>query len=209
MTPDTRTPFTLPGSVSYAGLAWERIVRADEALLLLVRRLEARWVTSLMRSLTQLGEVGSWLILALVLSAVGGAAEELAVLLVSGACSALVASQVLKRTIRRHRPTRGITGFAALVENPDAFSFPSGHTAVAFGVAACLAGSGEALEWVMFPLAGGIGLSRVYLGAHYPLDVAAGALVGCGSGLLARGVLDGSLLLLVDTGLTIAGFGLP
>jgi undecaprenyl-diphosphatase len=193
------TPDPSP-TLSTAGLAWERVVRADAALLVLVRRLERRWVTSLMHSLTQLGEVGSWVILALVLSAVGGAAADAAVLLLSGACTALLSSQVLKRTIRRHRPTRGLTGFAALVENPDAFSFPSGHTAVAFGVAASLLGVGDALEWVMFPLAAGIGVSRVYLGAHYPLDVAAGAAVGCGSGLVARGLADGTLLLLLGPG---------
>jgi undecaprenyl-diphosphatase len=32
----------------------------------------------------------------------------------------------------------------------------------------------------------GIGLSRVYLGGHYPLDVGAGALLGVLGGLAAR-----------------------
>ena len=35
-------------------------------------------------------------------------------------------------------------------------------------------------------LAVGIGLSRVYLGAHYPLDVAAGAMLGTMAGAAAR-----------------------
>ncbi|HSN15167.1 MAG TPA: phosphatase PAP2 family protein [Anaeromyxobacteraceae bacterium] len=37
----------------------------------------------------------------------------------------------------------------------------------------------------------GIAVSRVYLGAHYPLDVAAGAGIGAVAGLAARAILGG------------------
>ena len=89
-------------------------------------------------------------------------------------------------------PTAGVDridrmgGFAALIEIPDAFSFPSGHTAAAFAIAVALAGEGHGLGPLTLSLAGGIGLSRVYLGAHYPLDVAAGVGLGALCGLAAR-----------------------
>ena len=52
-----------------------------------------------------------------------------------------------------------------------------------------LAGDGLCLGALMTGLAGGIAVSRVYLGAHYPLDVAAGAIVGIATGLACRAML--------------------
>jgi len=86
------------------------------------------------------------------------------------------------------RPTEGIVGFTALVENPDAFSFPSGHSAAAFAVALAMAGVIPGAPLFVF-LAFAIGLSRLYLGAHYPLDVAVGACIGLLCGGLTRMVL--------------------
>jgi membrane-associated phospholipid phosphatase len=54
-----------------------------------------------------------------------------------------------------------------------------------------LAGSGSGIAWLTLILAFGIGISRIYLGAHYPLDVAAGMLVGAASGLIARLLVEG------------------
>ena len=50
-------------------------------------------------------------------------------------------SQALKRSLHRPRPTSAIVGFEALAENPDRFSFPSGHTTAAFAAAVALAGA--------------------------------------------------------------------
>lgn len=178
---------TLPAAADFAG--WRRILWLDLALLVLVRRWERRAATRLMQALTRLGDTSSWLLLAAVLGASGGDGPRRAVLLLAGAGVALVVSQALKRLCCRPRPSEGACGrpgVRALAEDPDAFSFPSGHTSVAFGVALALGGAGDPLGTVALALAGGIGASRVYLGAHYPLDVAVGAVVGAASGWAAR-----------------------
>jgi len=60
-------------------------------------------------------------------------------------------------------------------------SFPSGHTATAFAAATALIYGFRSRRRYLFLLpAGFVGLSRVACGAHFPLDVAAGAVVGAG-----------------------------
>lgn len=177
---------------------WRRLLSIDEALLLSVRRMESALMTRLMKTLTHLGDCASWVVIGLALAAAGGEGPRHCALLGLGAGTAVAASQILKRLCCRARPSRGIGGsggFTALAENPDAFSFPSGHTAAAFGVAVALAGEGSGLGILTLLLACGIAVSRVYLGAHYPLDVAAGVLVGALSGLAARVLVDGVALI--------------
>lgn len=92
---------------------------------------------------------------------------------------------VLKETVGRERPPLSYPEITALVTVPsDAGSFPSGHTAAAFAVAAAIAGSNPRLRWPLFGLAGLVGLSRIYLGVHFWLDVIAGAALGLAVGLL-------------------------
>ncbi len=162
------------------------LLRLDEAALCWVRSLEVPCVTAFMRCLTRLGDVGTWVMLGLLLFACGGQATIYACLLTTGAILATAISQVLKRLCRRTRPSLGLRGFVALAENPDTFSFPSGHTTVAVAVAIALAGQGTALGALMASVAAGVGISRVYLGAHYPLDVAAGVVLGSAAGVGAR-----------------------
>lgn len=67
-------------------------------------------------------------------------------------------------------------------------SFPSGHSATAFGVAAAvalcsLAAGKRPIAWVAIIVAAVVAYSRVAVGAHWPIDVLAGAAGGwlCGA----------------------------
>ncbi len=69
--------------------------------------------------------------------------------------------------------------------------FPSGHTTTAAAVATVVTlllarrRRGWLLVTAIWVLAAVIGLSRIYLGSHWPLDVLAGLALGIGSGALS------------------------
>lgn len=79
---------------------------------------------------------------------------------------------ILKILIARNRPD-----IAPLVLKTN-FSFPSGHTGVAFSTLRILDKEFKKLKWFWLFVCFLIGFSRFYLGVHYLSDVIAGALVG-------------------------------
>ena len=64
-------------------------------------------------------------------------------------------------------------------------SFPSGHTALVFATVAALNAVYDHKLWFLYPVALYLGLTRIYVGAHFPSDVLAGVLVGILGSLLA------------------------
>jgi len=166
-----------------------RVLQLDEAALWNIRRWHTPLLTRVMQALTRLGDAESVALVALVLMGAGDETATHGRLLAAAAALATAFAQLLKRTCRRRRPSAGIVGFTALADDPDAFSFPSGHTAAAVAVAIAMVGYVPFAPYCLV-IAAGIGISRVYLGAHYPLDVAAGGLLGAGAGLIARTLLN-------------------
>ena len=85
-----------------------------------------------------------------------------------------VANVALKSVVRRKRPA--LEEMPALVAVPTSLSFPSSHSATSFAAA-----RGYGTLVAPGPLraaASAMALSRVYLGVHYPSDVAVGAVLG-------------------------------
>ncbi len=120
-----------------------------------------------------------WAALALALILFGGPQDKLNVLVGLATLIVVVAiCQALKHGVDRPRPAFFRRGFHHQFLTPS--SFPSNHTAVAFAMAYVVARLYPAWHTVLllYALAGLIGLSRVYLREHYPLDVLGGAALG-------------------------------
>ena len=100
------------------------------------------------------------------------------------AATTWVAGQGLKRLFNRLRPYE-VQGHdhRLLIDRPAGASWPSSHPAVLLTfvtVAGRDLGLGSAASTALTVLAGAVGVSRVYLGVHYPADVAGGLLLGRG-----------------------------
>jgi undecaprenyl-diphosphatase len=94
--------------------------------------------------------------------------------------------QVVKKLLERQRPGQNEPGAVLRDVPPAGLSYPSGHAIIAVGIATLLwPYLGRAGRVAAVVLAAGVCVARVYLGAHNPLDVVAGA----GLGLLLGGLL--------------------
>lgn len=107
--------------------------------------------------------------------------------LISMGVNALVVNVVLKNVVSRLRPFEIAEELDILCRVPKDYSFPSGHTAISFAAASYIFADGYR-KWgaVALMYAGIVGLSRLYVGVHYPTDVLAGAAIGVISTLFTK-----------------------
>jgi undecaprenyl-diphosphatase len=130
---------------------------------------------------SRLGDGVFWYVLMAAIALLGGAAGRAVALQM--ALTGIVAASLyrgLKRWTRRPRPFRAHEEIIAHTLPLDEFSFPSGHTlhAVTFSVIALV--YFPLLAPVLIPFTLLVAASRVVLGLHYPSDVLAATLIGCG-----------------------------
>ena len=84
----------------------------------------------------------------------------------------------IKAYFRRRRPFITIIQAIVIGKKPGTWSFPSGHSAAAFSGAWLLNHTFPRRWGLRYVLASLVAFSRIYLGDHYPGDVASGSLLG-------------------------------
>jgi undecaprenyl-diphosphatase len=156
-----------------------------------------RWEHDVVESATQVTDViglparavmqlGTIVAAALVAAAVAWATRERAhpLRIMSAALLALVVANRLKRVIDRGRPVD-----VDVRELQDSSGYPSSHAAVAFATAIVIM-TLLPPRWRPLPLVAAtiVGLTRMHVGVHYPLDVVGGALIGAAAGLAVLAV---------------------
>jgi membrane-associated phospholipid phosphatase len=96
--------------------------------------------------------------------------------------AAYLANVALKTVAKRSRPA--LEDLPALVKTPTQLSFPSSHSTASF--AAARAYSAVLPAGPLYVAATAMATSRVYLGVHFPSDIAVGACLGTLVGSVAR-----------------------
>jgi undecaprenyl-diphosphatase len=91
---------------------------------------------------------------------------------------------ILKKLVSRPRPCLTIADARIVAACSQSPSFPSNHAANAFAFATFVAVSTRQRSAIAFALAALVAYSRIHLGVHYPLDVVAGAVLGCLLGII-------------------------
>ena len=91
----------------------------------------------------------------------------------------------LKNLFSRPRPCQIDTAFPLLVSRPSSSSFPSTHSAWAFGSATAIFLQHKKAGIAAYVAAVLIGFSRLYLFLHFPTDVLFGAAMGVALGFAA------------------------
>ena len=158
----------------------ESLLQLDGRLLVAIQGLHTAWLDPIVSIYTKLGDAGILFIaLSLAMLLYKPTRKAGALALCAMILGLLVTNVTIKPLVERARPWLDWP-IVPLVTEKDPNSFPSGHTCAAFAAA---------MAWVRtlprerdricaVAVAGLMGLSRLYVGVHYPTDVLVGAVIG-------------------------------
>lgn len=177
--------------LGFVWMSWlvshDKLTKLDHEMISIVQGWESAWLTSVMKFFTFIGDKYQVVILSMIvmlfLFVVLRHRKEL-MLFIWASIGSVVLNETLKVIFARERPN------IYRLSEQTGYSFPSGHAMAALTLYAVLA----YLLWRHVSSRGGrgillvsaivviviIGISRIYLGVHYPSDIIAGYMMsGC------------------------------
>ena len=159
----------------------EAFFQLDGNILLWIQEyIRNDFLTPIFKFITHLGDEGYvWIAIAILLLFIKNY-RKVGLMVGGSLLGSLVFNNIIiKNIVARPRPYRMIEALTILIPEPGEYSFPSGHTSSSFAAGVVL--------YLMLPkkygvpamiLAFLIGISRLYVGVHYPTDVLGGMVMG-------------------------------
>ncbi len=168
-------------------LVWKLGQRIDVLVFLFFNMHGKRpvWLDKVMLGFTQIGNFAFALILATVIDSTGN--HLLAYALIIGVLSLTLFVHIIKILVRRRRPYIRLENIRIVGSAESGRSFPSGHTSQAFFLATLLLQYNHLAGYlwvILYTVASLVGITRIYVGMHYPRDVLGGAILGTSWGIV-------------------------
>lgn len=155
--------------------SFNRLTAIDKNIIVGLARYRFSSLTSIMKFFTWIGDGYIWGIFCVMMFFIN---KNAAIAVTAASVIQLALQQIIKHIFCRRRPFVVHNDIFYLIAPPDKFSFPSGHTAGAFVIVFFLFQFYPVFFGFMLVLAMLIGISRVYLGLHYPTDILGGIALG-------------------------------
>ena len=158
----------------------KRIQRKDSDILLLFNNsIKCRPLDLIMPGITYIGSLTFCVTYCLVCYFVSSdIIRSLGIKTAFSLIIATITAHFIKITVNRIRPFLILTNLNIKKIGIDNYSFPSGHTTSAFCIAVMLSLYFPISTPILITLACSVGISRMYLGVHYPTDVLVGMVLG-------------------------------
>jgi membrane-associated phospholipid phosphatase len=177
-------------------LVWSAGQQVDVRVFLLLNLRGKRpvWLDRVMTGFTQIGSGYGALAISLILLLANFRLVTYEFVL--GSIVLWLVVELMKFLIHRSRPFIRLEQARIVGGRAIGQSFPSGHTSQAFFTATLLAQHFNFNLWVvagLYTIAILVGITRIYVGAHYPRDVLAGAILGIFWGLFGM-IIEGNFL---------------
>lgn len=173
--------------ITALSLIWKKGQSIDVYVFMFLNRRGNRpkWIDQAMLGATQLGH--GFFAIAMAAAFYFWVDHLLSYELILGTLTLWLVVELVKILIRRKRPYSKLSDIRIVGDRARGHSFPSGHTSQAFFLATMLYqhfNPGIIGALILYAIAVLVGITRIYVGMHYPRDVIAGSVLGSAWGLL-------------------------